>query len=232
MEPTPAPKKRDYSGRVYKPRKCLDCPVIFTPRSSQQVRCPDCQYQRELRLKREDEKRRNDAKREPRFCLMCEAELPVYQGNHSLFCADCRPEYWKAFKRAGRQKYIDNGQNKQWQRKYRLANPEVVRESARRWRQAHPDEGLAQIHRRRMRIDAGKLDALDRLLSTEYRKAIAGDACYYCGSPDTQCVDHFFPLAKGGTDHFFNLVRACRADNLSKGTMCGTKYMLLLLSGG
>ena len=45
------------------------------------------------------------------------------------------------------------------------------------------------------------------------------------------CVDHFFPLAKGGTDHWFNLVRACRSCNLRKRTMCGTAF-LLLTSGG
>lgn len=74
------------------------------------------------------------------------------------------------------------------------------------------------------------MDATDRLLSAFYRQAIRNDPCYYCGSSVTDHTDHFFPLAKGGTDHWFNLVRACRSCNFSKRTTCGTAF--LLLTGG
>jgi|HubBroStandDraft_2_1064218.scaffolds.fasta_scaffold314247_1 hypothetical protein len=232
MEPTPARKKRDYSGRVYPDRKCLDCPVVFSPRSSQQKRCGDCQYRRNLGKACESERRKRAADPSPaRYCVDCGVELPVQRGRPLLRCVPCRERYGKEVAREKHQEYVADGRNKEYQRRYRLANPEQARESARRYRQAHPENDLASIHRRRMRLDAGNLDALDRMLSRFYRCAIEGDSCFYCGSPDTQCVDHYFPLAKGGTDRFFNLVRACRADNLSKGTMCGTKY-LLLLSGG
>lgn len=230
MEPTPAPKKRDYSGRVYKPRKCEDCPVVFEPRSSQQKRCAGCQRERTLYLKREDEKRRNSAKRKPRYCATCDAELPVYWGSHSRHCDTCRPAYKKELAREKRAEYIADGRNKQWQRKYALANAETIRESRRRFRQAHPEGDAAALHRRRMRLEAGKLDATERLLSALYRRAIRQDPCFYCGTTDTQCVDHYFAIAKGGSDRWFNLVRACRKCNLSKGTLCGTAF--LLLTGG
>jgi 5-methylcytosine-specific restriction endonuclease McrA len=183
-----------------------------------------------LQRSRESEKRRNDAKRKPRYCDTCGAELPVYWGNHSRHCDICRPLYKKELARAKRLEYAAEGRTAEYQRRYKVANPDQVRESARRWRQAHPEEGLAAIHRRRVRVDAGNLDALDRLLSTLYRKAIKGDPCFYCGTSDTQCVDHYFAIAKGGSDRWFNLVRACRKCNLSKRTMCGTAF--LLLTGG
>jgi 5-methylcytosine-specific restriction endonuclease McrA len=230
MQGMPAPKKRDYSGRVYKPRTCTDCPIVFTPGSSGQKRCTDCQYQHNLRLAREKQKQYNDAKREPRYCAICFAELPVYQGNHSRHCDTCRPLYRKEVTRESNERARLDGRHKQGQQRYKLANPDQVRESARRWRQAHPEEGLAAIHRRRVRVEAGRMDDLDRLLSTLYRKVIKGDPCFYCGTFDTQCVDHYFAIAKGGSDRFFNLVRACRKCNLSKRTMCGTAF--LLLTGG
>jgi len=230
MEPTPAPKKRDYSGRVYKPRKCEDCPVVFTPRSSQQARCPACQRERNLRLKREDMQRSNAAKRKPRFCATCGTELPSYQGMHSKYCEACRPDARKQINREKNRQVRASGKAKEYNRRYEQAHPERIREKRRLYRQAHPEKDLAAIHRRRMRVEAGKLDALDRLLSTEYRRVIKGDPCFYCGSPDTQCVDHYFAIAKGGSDRWFNLVRACRSCNLSKRTMCGTAF--LLRSGG
>ena len=231
MEPTPGPKKRDYSGRVYKPRTCLDCPAVFTPRSSQQKRCSACQRENTLRLKREDQNQRNASRREARYCATCGAELPAYWGMHSLYCEACRPEAQKQAHRARNREARASGRQKEYDRKYWLANRERINERARTARRASGwASDNAALHRRRMRIDAGKLDALDRLLSVLYREALKGDPCFYCGSLDTQCVDHYFAIAKGGTDHWFNLVRSCRADNLSKGTMCGTKY--LLLSGG
>jgi hypothetical protein len=230
MQDTPAPKKRDYSGRVYKPRKCEDCPAVFTPGSSGQKRCPACQRENTLRLKREDQNRRNDAKREPRYCAKCGAKLPVYRGNHSRHCDACRPLHRKDVSRESHRRAVDSGRNKANQHRYRLANLELVRDSNRRYKQAHPEVDAAALHRRRMRLEAGRLDDLDRLLSRLYRRAIRHDPCFYCGSPDTQCVDHYFAIAKGGSDRWFNLVRACRSCNLSKRTMCGTAF--LLLTGG
>lgn len=53
--------------------------------------------------------------------------------------------------------------------------------------------------------------------------------CYYCGveliipeinsikTPNAFCVDHFLPVADGGTNRIDNLVPSCRQCNLSKG---------------
>jgi hypothetical protein len=77
-----------------------------------------------------------------------------------------------------------------------------------------------------MRIGAKRMAPHDRRVSVDYRRAIANDPCWYCGIEVAEHVDHFFPLAKGGTDHWWNLRRACAACNHSKNARCGTWFLL------
>ncbi|MET8114041.1 HNH endonuclease [Streptomyces prasinus] len=88
-----------------------------------------------------------------------------------------------------------------------------------------PHPWRAAKSRRRMRLGQA-MTREDGRISTDYRRAIVNDPCRYCGVAETECVDHFFPLAKGGTDHWWNLVRACTACNGSKHSRCGTWFML------
>lgn len=83
----------------------------------------------------------------------------------------------------------------------------------------------AKDARRKMRIrGTTKMSSEDRVLSTAYRKAIRNDPCFYCGAPGKQ-DDHWMPLAKGGTDHWWNLVRACAPCNNSKHARCGDHFI-------
>lgn len=75
------------------------------------------------------------------------------------------------------------------------------------------DRAKMARYRQRRRVT---MDRVDRLLSASYRLAIADDPCTYCGGPGEQ-DDHVFPLALGGTDHWWNLTRACARCNQSKG---------------
>lgn len=59
------------------------------------------------------------------------------------------------------------------------------------------------------------MTAADRELSVAYRKAIANDPCAYCRG-NGEHDDHVHPLSQGGTDHWWNLVRACSRCNLEK----------------
>ncbi|MFE7233916.1 HNH endonuclease [Streptomyces sp. NPDC057596] len=90
-----------------------------------------------------------------------------------------------------------------------------------------PAPWRAAKSRRRMRLDR-KMTREDARISTDYRRAIVNDACFYCSATEADCVDHFFPLAKGGTDHWWNLVRACTSCNGSKHAKCGTRFMLMV----
>lgn len=103
------------------------------------------------------------------------------------------------------------------------------REYARQYREVYVEEHRAHASARRSAARSG-LDVADRAMSVAYRLAILGDPCFYCGSPETDHVDHFFPIAKGGTDHWWNLVRSCAKCNHAKYDKCGTAF--LLLSGG
>lgn len=69
------------------------------------------------------------------------------------------------------------------------------------------------------------LSGEDRAISAGYRRAIANDPCAYCGGKGEH-NDHVFPLAKGGSDHWWNLVRACAPCNKSKAAHCGTWFRL------
>ena len=115
-------------------------------------------------------------------------------------------------------------------RAWRLANAAEHRAATRAWNAENPAARQAMHARRRQRVRAD-MDDTDRLLSALYRIAIRNDSCYYCGSPDTDHVDHYFPLAKGGTDVWWNLCRACAKCNLRKQVLCGTAFLLLTAGG-
>lgn len=109
------------------------------------------------------------------------------------------------------------------------ANRERVRELAKaRYVERYakdPAPYRAAKSRRKMRSEI-KMSAVDRRISVDYRRAIATDPCWYCGNGVAAHVDHYFPLSKGGTDHWYNLVRACERCNLSKHARCGTWFIL------
>lgn len=69
------------------------------------------------------------------------------------------------------------------------------------------------------------LTKTDRAVSRGYRLAIADDPCRYCGDLGAE-TDHFFPIVKGGTEQWINLGRSCVRCNRSKGSRCGTWFLL------
>lgn len=151
----------------------------------------------------------------------------LHSDNITGFCHKHRKEYLGTRNRA----YYAAHQDElvEYARLYR----EVYAEEHRAYSREHyatngrisPEAQRAAAARRRQRAEHG-MDEVDRLLSAEYRKAIRNDPCFYCRAAETHHVDHFFPLAKGGTDAWFNLVRACQDCNLSKFTKCGTAFLL------
>jgi 5-methylcytosine-specific restriction endonuclease McrA len=105
---------------------------------------------------------------------------------------------------------------------WRDANRDSWEEYMQRWRETHREHARAYDSARRAQQ---KLSPEDRVLSIAYRQAIVNDQCQYCGGPGEH-FDHFFPLAHGGTDHWWNLVRACAFCNHSKHAHCGTWFKL------
>jgi hypothetical protein len=106
-----------------------------------------------------------------------------------------------------------------------LSNYEAITARHARHYRDNPEMYAVKSIVRRRQLAAVPLDKVDRLLSAEYRKAIRNDPCAYCGAPGVE-TDHFFPVNLGGTEHWWNLVRACRWCNRSKGAHCGTRFAL------
>lgn len=88
----------------------------------------------------------------------------------------------------------------------------------------NPQKWLAANTRRKRNLGIG-MEARDKRITVAYREAINWDPCLYCGAAGEH-VDHYFPIIKGGTDHWWNLVRACASCNLRKGARCGTWFRL------
>lgn len=105
----------------------------------------------------------------------------------------------------------------------RASYDDQERERLRKYRQANIEAHRAIGARRKTRGSRG-MDGIDRLLSVEYRKAITGDACTYCGAPGEH-DDHKLPLARGGTDHWWNLHRTCRECNQRKHLMTHEEFL-------
>lgn len=115
----------------------------------------------------------------------------------------------------------------EYARLYREVYAEEHRENARRWARENPGLRSAARMRRRMRAEEGLTD-MERLLSLARCIEMTGDPCFYCGAPSEE-VEHYFPLCKGGTDAWQNILPACAACNHGVGgkhSMCGTAFML------
>lgn len=87
-----------------------------------------------------------------------------------------------------------------------------------------PEPFKARVALRRQRSVLPSAE--DRDLAMEYRYAIRNDPCSYCGRPGASDVDHIYPLSKGGTNHWWNLTKACDPCNSEKWSRCGTWFRL------
>jgi 5-methylcytosine-specific restriction endonuclease McrA len=74
------------------------------------------------------------------------------------------------------------------------------------------------------------MSAQDKAESIEWRRLISGDPCFYCGTAEAPAYedDHYISVANGGTDHWWNLVRACQGCNRRKAAMNGDEFLELM----
>jgi 5-methylcytosine-specific restriction endonuclease McrA len=164
---------------------------------------------------------------DPPKCGEPDCGKALYRDNRTGFCHKHRKDYNQAYMRA----YYERNQAdlREYARQYREVYAEEHRAYASAWNASNREARFASNARRRL-VAATGMDAIDRMLSVSYRLALRNDPCFYCGSPVATHVDHYFPLAKGGSGHWWNLVKSCDRCNNAKYVMCGTAF--LLLSGG
>jgi len=94
------------------------------------------------------------------------------------------------------------------------------------WEKNNPESRAATNAQRRS--NAYKtMDALDRGISRDYRKAIRNDTCFYCGTTSAKKwhFDHYISLHNGGTDHWWNIVHACGSCNYRKNKKNGDEFL-------
>jgi 5-methylcytosine-specific restriction endonuclease McrA len=125
--------------------------------------------------------------------------------------------------------------SRKYQREWRSANPEARAEAKRKayrkwyasnhdkkrsavkaWQVANPEKkrGYARVNRQHRR--ASCTTSTGRAPTAKQIKALLARPCHYCGEPSAH-VDHYVPLARGGTHTLDNLRPACALCNTSKG---------------
>lgn len=116
-----------------------------------------------------------------------------------------------------RKRYQDNRESAaEYNRSYYAENREQLIEKAIRWQRENPERRSAYSARRKAQATVG-MSTQDLRESSEHRRRIADDPCFYCGEKKSRMhYDHIVPLVHGGTDHAHNIVRACPSCNCSK----------------
>lgn len=177
-----------------------------------------------------------------RSCTRCGVVKPItdFARKGKYRAAACKPclREWAAEYRHiqgdlvnanARQGYAENPLKKKLSKKaYRERHLDKIRQKSRekylRGYAENPQRWLAANTRRKRNLGIG-MDAFDKQVTLGYRTAIQQDPCLYCDARGEH-VDHYFPVAKGGTDHWWNLVRACGPCNRRKHARCGTWFRL------
>ena len=105
--------------------------------------------------------------------------------------------------------------------KWRRENVDRVNEMLELWRLANPERFEASRKARRARRRARLAGAPGRYTADDVAAQMAEQdgCCMYCGERVTDYhVDHYIPLARGGSNGPENIVIACPPCNLKKGT--------------
>lgn len=158
-----------------------------------------------------------------KWCKDCLRERPTSEFGKDRQTADGLRRYCKpcnnARARAGDRKAASKAwkqRNPQWHEDYYRANRDKFAKRNRDWRAVNPEASRAVVARRRTRM-AASMTSLDKRKSAEYRKVLSSRPCFYCGQfAERMEVDHYLPVSRGGSDHWWNLVNSCRTCNLSK----------------
>jgi 5-methylcytosine-specific restriction endonuclease McrA len=126
------------------------------------------------------------------------------------------------------------------QRKYHAEHPEVrkayyennkekFREYQQQYRQTEQGKMFFRIRQQRRRFRKAAAGGVFSITDIEAIRVAQGNRCYLCGKKlKAYHIDHFIPLALGGTNDAGNLRLACPKCNLSKGAKHPHEMGLLL----
>ena len=202
---------------------CVDCGE--PRRSEQSPRCPACRKRRvyarirawqianpEKMRKRTAQWRKDnpDWHKEYRRQWAANNREKVSEYNRRFYYANQEKELERARKR----RKADPGMSKRW----RDSNLAHAREQEQRYRDEHPEKGIEREHKRRARkrnAYVAPVTAADIAHLMEQQRG----RCPYCQCSirDGYHVDHYVPLAKGGTHEPANVQLTCPTCNSRKG---------------
>lgn len=165
--------------------------------------CTECEIEKDETFFRKNVSRLRskcktcESKRDASYNLLNKDKRQAYKKDHPT-------EYVKADRS---RRYKQNKEKVRQQSKlYRQNNTEKIASYKKKYRTEHPE--LNRHYKALRRARSAKLTREESILSKAYRAAISKDACFYCGKiANVMHDDHYFPLSKGGTNHWFNLVR-------------------------
>jgi hypothetical protein len=166
-----------------------------------------------------------------RPCTKCRRELPLTleffgqdRGKLTSRCNDCLNEARRQYRkdhieqeRARSRDWTSKNpeERKTLKREWARAHRDETRAAEKKWRQENPDKVRAASSRRRNQLAnvGGSFTAAD----IEAIRVAQGNRCYICHKPLKKYhIDHFIPLALGGSNDPGNLRLACPKCNMSK----------------
>lgn len=171
--------------------------------------CPKCKTRKDF-TEFAKNARRSDGLQE-----RCKSCVSQYQKEYYLRKADqIKDRVMKRYKEIGQEAYY--AASRSYAQEYYQKNKERINKRNAEYAKNNPEVRRGIKARYRAQLVKG-MSKLDRRKATSYRKTIRSNSCFYCnGFTDQMHDDHYFPIARGGTDHWFNLVRACSVCNQKK----------------
>jgi len=186
-----------------------------------------------------------------KICNTCKLEKALTDFNklksapdgHQYKCRDCVKLYARENKdRIKEKKHTNYEENKEAVKEvnkaWREANRETLLENKRNYYQATREERDAytkqynKLHpeskktTKAMRRTGVVLSDLSRAKTQHYKAKIKDDPCYYCDKKiENMTDDHYYALARGGTDHWFNIVRSCHNCNSRKSSRLASEFV-------
>lgn len=144
-------------------------------------------------------------------------------------CRKCENEYQKSMhpkykvRQAAYAKKFREELNPEYYTKWRAEHTNEIKEYSSSWEKENPARRRAANSRRRSLLKG--LTDLDKKKSVLFRIKIKDNPCFFCGEvKEFMEDDHYYPLVRGGTDHWWNIVRACRECNRSKGSQLASVW--------
>lgn len=135
-----------------------------------------------------------------------------------------RPEFYREADRKRDKTEKRRKWSRDYQKKYYQENPEIFRQSSKKWEDKNPG-----IWAKYKQIRRARAEQLPSTLTDEEWGDIVREyhyVCAYCGCSDMKLTqEHWIPLVRGGGYTKENIVPACKRCNSRKGTKTGDEFM-------